>query len=63
MALKCKRCCFQVSMMSAVSGTGDQMLRRVKQEAEPPPQYSPTEQPLAPLLHPRNNMLMQPVVS
>ncbi|XP_073950800.1 estrogen-related receptor isoform X1 [Choristoneura fumiferana] len=51
-----------VSMMSAVSGTGDQLLRRVKQEAEPPPQYSPTEQPLAPLLHPRNSMLMQPVL-
>ncbi|XP_061721653.1 steroid hormone receptor ERR1 [Cydia pomonella] len=27
----------EVSMMSAVSGTGDQLLRRVKQEAEPPP--------------------------
>ncbi|XP_063539195.1 steroid hormone receptor ERR1 isoform X1 [Cydia strobilella] len=34
----------KVSMMSAVSGSGDQLLRRVKQEAEPPPQYSPTEQ-------------------
>ncbi|XP_039757573.1 steroid hormone receptor ERR1 [Pararge aegeria] len=31
-----------VQMMSAVNG--EPLLRRVKQEAEPPPQYSPTEQ-------------------
>ncbi|CAH0728142.1 unnamed protein product, partial [Brenthis ino] len=31
-----------VQVMSAVSG--EPLLRRVKQEAEPPPQYSPTEQ-------------------
>ncbi|XP_050665631.1 steroid hormone receptor ERR1 isoform X2 [Leptidea sinapis] len=36
-----------VQMMSAVSGEG--ILRRVKQEAEPPPQYSPEQQQTRPL--------------
>ncbi|XP_045776761.1 steroid hormone receptor ERR1 isoform X1 [Maniola jurtina] len=43
-----------VQMMSAVNG--EPLLRRVKQEAEPPPQYSPTEQhrPMAVLGEPCN---------
>ncbi|KAH9628277.1 hypothetical protein HF086_017352 [Spodoptera exigua] len=46
--------------MSAVSG--EPMLRRVKQETEPPPQYSPPEpQPPHPQpLHPRTMPMMQP---
>ncbi|KAJ8713816.1 hypothetical protein PYW08_007436 [Mythimna loreyi] len=48
-----------VQLMSAVSG--EPMLRRVKQETEPPPQYSPPEQPpLTQPLHPRNMPMMQP---
>ncbi|XP_028162043.1 steroid hormone receptor ERR1-like isoform X4 [Ostrinia furnacalis] len=47
-----------VQMMSAVSG--EPMLRRVKQEAEPPPQYSsPEPQPPQPL-HQRPIPMMQP---
>ncbi|KAM3958107.1 estrogen-related receptor isoform 1-T1 [Aphomia sociella] len=51
---------FQVQMMSAVSG--EPMLRRVKQEAEPPPQY-PTPEPQTPHpqpLHQRPLQIMQP---
>ncbi|CAG9789128.1 unnamed protein product [Diatraea saccharalis] len=50
----------QVQMMSAVSG--DPLLRRVKQEAEPPQQYSPPEPqpPLTPQLHQRPLQMMQP---
>ncbi|XP_045502600.1 steroid hormone receptor ERR1-like isoform X2 [Colias croceus] len=44
--------CENVQMMSAVSG--EPLLRRVKQEAEPPPQYSPPEQ------QPRPMPMMQP---
>ncbi|KAF9796367.1 hypothetical protein SFRURICE_001940, partial [Spodoptera frugiperda] len=49
-----------VQLMSAVSG--EPMLRRVKQETEPPPQYSPPEpQPPHPQpLHPRTMPMMQP---
>ncbi|XP_030037904.1 steroid hormone receptor ERR2 isoform X11 [Manduca sexta] len=48
-----------VQMMSAVSG--EPMLRRVKQETDPPPQYS-TEPPAphAQPLHPRPMPMMQP---
>ncbi|XP_028031245.1 steroid hormone receptor ERR1 isoform X1 [Bombyx mandarina] len=51
-----------VHMMSAVSG--EPMLRRVKQETDPSPQYSPPEpQPPHPQpLHPRPMPLMQPEV-
>ncbi|KAL0819926.1 hypothetical protein ABMA28_007929 [Loxostege sticticalis] len=47
-------------MMSAVSG--EPMLRRVKQEAEPPPQYSSPEpqQPLPQPIHQRPLQMMQP---
>lgn len=50
----------EVQLMSAVSG--EPMLRRVKQETEPPPQYSPPEPqpPHAQPLHPRTMPMMQP---
>lgn len=50
----------QVQMMSAVSG--EPMLRRVKQETDPSPQYSPPEpqSPHAQPLHPRQMPMMQP---
>ena len=43
---------FQVQMMSAVSG--EQLLRRVKQEVEPPPQYSPEQHRPMQILEPCN---------
>lgn len=49
-------------MMSAVSGAGEPMLRRVKQEAEPPPQYSPPESQITQPLHQRPMQIMQPEV-
>ncbi|XP_026725744.1 steroid hormone receptor ERR1 isoform X2 [Trichoplusia ni] len=49
-----------VQMMSAVSG--EPMLRRVKQETDPTPQYSPPEPqpPHTQPLHPRTMPMMQP---
>uniref|UniRef100_A0A2A4K0Q3 Uncharacterized protein n=1 Tax=Heliothis virescens TaxID=7102 RepID=A0A2A4K0Q3_HELVI len=49
-----------VQLMSAVGG--EPMLRRVKQETEPPPQYSPPEPqpPHTQPLHPRTMPMMQP---